>query len=180
MPFVLTISQAQSGNYEVSLWSTMDEAYQEACSGIQEAISWWDVGSAPEDIKDEARKINDFVKTGKYQEAVDYWNDMADNVDSNNPIFYNVEERLVQSKPLPPTIFPDSYFLGEDEEEKDEIVATTIASIEPPYQASQPGATCRGASCSYYSPDAYADKRDGTFVCYQCKLLAKAFGGKVN
>lgn len=41
-------------------------------------------------------------------------------------------------------------------------------SLPTQFIPDKPGAICR--QCNNNSPDAYADKDDGTFVCYGCKL----------
>lgn len=181
--FVLTWSYPYDGEHNVTVWQSHDEAWKAAAGDMQEEISnSWDMSDV--DQATEATHINDLVANGRYKEAVQYFNDCSVNCDNECAMYWHVEDKAINQKANDPSVFLSDFFTAlntdDDEDEDDDIIDAEYEEVEEPYQASTPGATCRGPSCGYHSPDAYADKRDGTFVCYQCKMMSKVFGTTIK
>lgn len=161
---------------KVTCWSSEGDARMSACRNILSDINKnWDLDD--DDQRDSAKSINNLCALGSLKEAISEYNDWNANLDDyESQRFLHVHEEKVQT-------FSGGLCLlhisdPDDEEDEEEDLASNHVEEEA-YQASTPGATCRGP-CGNYNPDAYADKRDGTHVCYQCKMMFQVFGGKVT
>jgi hypothetical protein len=176
MVWIVEWTQPGQNESHVTCYSTEDDALKSACNDMLESLpDAWDLDDA--DGKANARTLNDLVANGSYRAAI---NEYADFESENNNYeygqYWSVYERKVNSFPGLPNLLaladPDQDEEEEEEEDDEEDEET--------YQASSPGATCRGPNCGYVSPDAYADKRDGTYVCYQCKMMSQVFGSTIK
>lgn len=137
----------------ITVWTTEKEAQQQALKEINQKIDdAWDMDDA--DMFSHAEEIEILEGQGKLKEAIDKWNDYQMNFNDEHAEYYNVLGRPVLS--------------GEGE-------PTAVAVTPVAYQASTPGATCRGTH-KEYNPYAYADKPDGTYLCTQCKTFGHIFG----
>ncbi len=175
--WVLNWENSEDGNREITLWETQEAARQQACYEIQNAIeSDWDMED--HDDANQAQLINEAIKSKKYALAIEYWNEHESERDYGQ--FWSVckKDVLALADASTPDIHADDFFIAlcpEEEDEEDEEEDEEVD--DSPYQASIPGATCRGP-CKSYNDMAYADKRDGTYCCYQCKTFAHIFGKK--
>lgn len=179
MVWIITWEKPSEGEHSVTVWTSERSALMQVCTEIQNTIECdWDMEDY--DCASRAKRINDAIACGDYRDAMSLYNDWE--ADSDYGCFYGVCEKasLTQQDAGTPTIFDESFFTAlcpdddgsdEDEEEDEEEVD------ESPYQATVAGATCRGP-CGSYNDMAYADKRDGTYCCYQCKTFAHIFGAK--
>lgn len=171
------------GESEVTLWNTEMLALGAACSEIQNCIyDNWDMTDVTQAA--EAHYINNLISAGQYRDALDYWNSSSVNTDSDGAQYWNVYEKEIYDYTKSPniTIFAPDHFTAlldeededEDEDDDDEEEAPVTAPSPQPYQAIAPGATCR--KCQNPNEHAYADRPDGTYCCYQCKMLSQVFG----
>lgn len=137
----------------ITVWTTQKAAQEQALKEINEKIdNSWDMDDA--DMFNYAEEIEVLEGAGKLKEAIDKWNDYQMSFNDEHAEYYNVLQ-----KPI----------LGGGTAD----ASVTIAS--GPYQASSPGATCRG-SHKEYNPYAHADRADGTYLCTQCKTFGHIFG----
>lgn len=175
MTWVLTWDYPYDGEHNVTLWSTEESAQMQACSEIQEWISSeWDMCDV--DQASTAQSINNFIINRQWQDVISEFNNCDMNTDTDQNQWWAVQEmntHLPSAATIPsawaPTffaaLFPDD---EEDEEEEDE-------DETEPYLATTSGATCRGSHAEY-NEHAFADRRDGTYLCYQCKMFKQVFG----
>jgi hypothetical protein len=184
MVWVIEWNYPSDGESNVTVWDSEKSAAKQACSEIQDRISSeWDM--ADFDMAEEAKQINDYVSAGQYLKAVKYWNSCGANCDSDYAMYWHVREEQTRdlSDASEPQVFDPDYFtalLDEDsEEEEDEDGIPDAEFEEEEYQASVPGATCRGP-CTQHNEYAYANKRDGTYVCHSCKMMSQVFGGVIK
>lgn len=193
MAWLVEWTQPGQSEYRVSVWASEADAYKGACSDMLAHINDdWDL--ADSDTEDQARNINDLVAVGSYGPALSEYSDCESERDYEYSQFWNVVERDEQTHPRAPMLLTFQSHCSncgddcddgcslcddcaeesmEDEDEDDE-------EDDEDYVASVPGAKCRGPNCGNHSPDAYADRRDGTYVCYQCKLMSQVFGGTIK
>jgi hypothetical protein len=156
-----------SGN-NISLWSYKIDAEMSACREMLDNIQInWDLTNQVN--LDQASIINDFIKVQDYSGAIHYWNALQARLTNTSIAMYSVYESIILQNPFGPIPLT----LG------NELPDTSPGVIITPQIKSTPGATCRGP-CKNYSPDAYANKPDGTYVCYSCKLMSNAFGGTIS
>jgi len=172
--YVLEYSCPFDGENNVTIWDNEDDAYKQAANDIQYTIKdRWDMSNETE--RDDAREINEKIKAGAFKSAVIYFNKCDTNdCDSHESWHVSCEDTRVNASD--PQVFADDYFASDDDEEHtcDENCDDWKAQSEDVYQATESGATCRGP-CGGYNEYAYADKRDGTFVCYACKIMSQTF-----
>lgn len=160
------------GEINISCWSTKNEALSQAAFEIMDLINFdWDLSDP--DIETIAREINGFCLNGDYESAVMTFNESQDGL--NSPTYYAVYERPILVGVKKPNLILFADPPDDDEEEEEEAPPTP----RQPYQATTPGATCRGP-CGNYNEHAYADMPNGTFCCYQCKMMSQIFGGSVS
>jgi hypothetical protein len=177
--WVLTYEYVDDGSHTVTVFSTETDAFAQAASEIQDVIAdSWNMNDL--DQADAAKTINGFIAANNYKKAVRYWNDCSENVDSNYPQYWTVSEQDPARTPSLPTIFDASYFtaLLDDEEEEDASTQTPSDGLEDGdgFVTSTPGATCRGTHAEW-NEYATADRRDGTYLCQQCRMFRQVFGG---
>jgi hypothetical protein len=185
MVWVIEWNYPSDGESNVTVWDSEKAAAKQACSEIQDRIqSEWDM--ADYDMASEARQINDYVSAGQYLKAVKYWNNCSTNCDSDYAMFWHVREEQTRdlSDAGDPQIFDPDYFtaLLDEEEEGDgdeDFDDASDSELEEEYTASVPGATCRGP-CGQSNEYAYANKRDGTYVCHSCRMMSQVFGGTIK
>jgi hypothetical protein len=179
MVWVLTWENPSDCETTITTWDNEKAARKQACSEIQDDIqSNWDMSDF--DCAQQAQMINNCIEQGRYDRAMEYYNEW--NGDADYGTFYHVSHKtlLSTSDASDPMVFDEGFFaalLPDDDEEDEEDEEEDEEVDDSPYQASVPGATCRGP-CKSYNDMAYADKRDGTHVCYQCKTFAHIFGKK--
>lgn len=166
--FILFFEDTRCGENNATVWDSERAARQQAVSEILDDVRDWDMDDP--DIEKYAKDINDYASSGDLEGAMDAYNEY--NGESyGGGLFYSVSERvllsLADAAPVTPLLFDDE---SEEEEEDDED------GDDAPFVATTPGATCRGP-CGNYNPDAYADRSDGTHLCYQCKTFSSIFGG---
>lgn len=166
-----------TGESDISVWASQQDALRQACNEVLVDVigSAWDLSDPATLIA--AKHINELVSKGSYEAALDEYHYEQDNACSfsGDEQYWDILERDENTHPKPPTLLTFANGQDDDEDEEDER-DITIREVAI-FVATIPGATCRGP-CKNHSPDAYADKADGTFVCYQCKLMSQAFGGK--
>lgn len=161
--WVLQWSSPDDAN--VSLWQSEQDALIQAASEIQQGIlADWDMNDP--DVHAVAKSIFDNINSGNFRQAIHDWNDAQSELGYDFPSWYSVIKRNILSGPQAvQTIFLGSntpIVTGIDfgTENPDTLPA-------PPMQTA--GATCRGP-CGTYNEYAYADRMDGSFCCYSCKL----------
>lgn len=170
--YILEYSYPFGGNTNISIWDNDIDAYKQAAHDMQYTIKdSWDMTNIYE--RDDAREINDRIKCGRYESAIKYFNNCSSN-DGDRKEYWYVRAENPQTNACDPQIFADDYFASDDDDDCD---CDDKNSIEEVYQATESGATCRGP-CGCYNEYAYADKRDGTFICYACKMMNSMFGDK--
>lgn len=153
----------------ITLFDNEDAALREAAGDVLNAISNWDL--CDPEVLVVAKNIQDLINKDQIFSALIEYNNYESDSD-NDPVYVNVFSETLKSNAKAFHKIDFSEYELEEEDEPDE-------EPEPdnsPYLAARPGATCRGPSCGYQSMDAHADKRDGTFECYQCKLMNGVFG----
>jgi hypothetical protein len=172
MVWIVDWSQPEQFDHKITAWATEADALMQAAHDIMEEVSNWDLSDP--DAEAVARKINDFVSVGDYRQALIAFNDDQSDQGTDTAMYFHVYERpeLIGAQRPNTIIFMDK---DEDDEEEDE---EEEEAPETPYTATVPGATCRGP-CGQRNDYAYADKRDGTYCCYQCKMMAQVFGGSI-
>ncbi|CAB4196708.1 hypothetical protein UFOVP1290_228 [uncultured Caudovirales phage] len=173
--YVLEYSYPYDCANNVTIWDSKDAAYKQAAHDIQYTIrDSWDMTDATE-CKD-AKEINDMIKCGDYEGAVYYFN-RCDSNEGDRYESWSVSDQTVRSNATTPSVFSDDYFESDEDDDdcdSDECDCEDKSKSEEVYQATESGATCRGP-CGGYNEYTYADKRDGTFICYACKMMAEAF-----
>lgn len=174
MVWIVEWTEPNQGEVSVSVWDSEKEARKSACHDILVEIGdAWDLDD--EDIKQTAMDINGAVGSRDYKRAMQLFYDFqCDNSDYEYVQFWQVYERPLKTRADEPALL---MFSDPDEEEEEDEEEELEDEEEEVYQATSPGATCRGP-CGNFSPDAYADQRDGTFCCYQCKMMSQVFGSK--
>lgn len=155
-----------------TVWDIEAHALISACADILDSINNdWSLDD--DEVRERAEAINDQIhsaySTGvnaKYMEAIHLYNEWQSDVDYDYQGFFSVYKRQVQNTPasLNYTVFPDP-----DQDDEDEEEECDEEEEEESFLATVVGTTCRG-SCSNYNPDAYADKPDGTYCCYSCRM----------
>lgn len=175
MVWIVEWTQPNQGECNITAYASEKDALKAACTDLLDEVNTnWDM--ADEDILEVAKEINSHAGMRDYKSALLSYNEFQnDNSDYEYIQFWHVYERnLISSANIPEPalmVFADPDEEEEEDEEEDE------EEEDEAYMATDPGATCRGP-CGNFSPDAYADKQDGTFCCFQCKLMSQAFGGK--
>ncbi len=153
--WILEYNCISDGEVSISLWANEYDALVECLSIIKHKIDIeWDMDNS--DMFTYAEEIDLLQDAGKLRDAIRKWNDYQDDHNSDYAQYYQVYFRPVHGL----------------ESASNAVVNGPAA----PYRASSPGATCRG-HCKEYNEYAYADRRDGTYVCRQCSTFQKIFGG---
>lgn len=170
--YIEEVDNVNDGEKNIFVFDTENAALEEAGSDILNLMSEsWDLYDDSDNQA--ARDIQDDIKAGNYREAISAYNDYESNRNSNYSSYISVYEKLTISGLTARNYINFSDYEPEEDEDEDEDEDESVDSS--PFVASVQGATCRG-SCGNPSTDAYADKRDGTYVCYQCKLFNGVFG----
>lgn len=135
-----------------TVWTTEKAALQQGISEIVKKIdNDWDMDN--EDMSRYTDRIKELRSQGKLREAINEWNEYQNHYNNDRAETY--------------LCFMIEVLSGDDE------VVKTPAPVA--YQASSPGATCRG-SHKEFNPYAYADQPDGSYLCTQCKTFQHIFG----
>jgi hypothetical protein len=158
------------GDETIALFKTEEEAEKQAVSEILIQLSYWDMSDP--DAADLARLINNLASNGDWNEARREWNDS--DVDHN--FYWYVWEAEVQTSADKPYLLSASFLNNVDEDEEEEESSPAPKTQATPFQASTPGAHCRG-SHKEWNEYAYADQPDGTYLCQQCRMFNQVFGG---
>lgn len=153
--WILECNDTNDSEVSISVWSSEKDALVECLSIIKGKIDReWDMDDP--NMLTYAEEIDLLQDAGKFSDAVQKWNDFQDDSNSDYGQYYQVYSRTVHGL---------------------ESVGNVVGGAPTaPYRASTPGATCRG-HCKEYNEYAYADKRDGTYVCRQCSTFQHIFGG---
>lgn len=158
----------------ITIWNDDDEANKAACTDILNTISNdWDLQDPPQ--RATAKFINDLIKKGHFHRAINEWNNCDQNANSYDTQYWYVYEVDILSFPGDVALLDESLFANNDEEEESEASETE----EEEYLATEPGAICRGP-CKQHSEYAYANRRDGTYVCCSCRLMSSVFGNPIT
>lgn len=164
--YIEELDDVDNGEKTVTIFDREDVALAEAGADILTIMrDKWDFTDDSE--RELAESIQLDIQVSNYRAAIDAFNNAEGN--TNCPMYVNVYDKIVSQSASRLKWIDFSEYLPEEEEEEEEE-----EEDDSPYQASFPGATCRGP-CGNPSTDAYADKRDGTFMCYQCKLFSGVF-----
>ena len=179
MVWIVEWSQPGQSEFHASAWLTEADALKSACGEMLISINdHWDLDDA--DALDAAHKVNDLVAAGDYQKALNEYSDYeSERNDYEYSQYWSVSERNVNTHPKPPALLILESLDDEEEYEDEEDDDDEEEDEDEIYQASVPGATCRGP-CKTINEHAYADRIDGTHVCYQCKLMSQVFGGTIK
>jgi hypothetical protein len=174
MVWIVEWTMPNQGDSNVTVYNSEKDALKCACADIiQEIGDSWDLED--EDFLNVAKEVNGYIGVRDYKSALIAFNEFqSDNSDYEGIQFWNVSERHIVTNIREPALM---VFADPDEEEEEDEDEEDEEYEDEAYMATDPGATCRGP-CGNFSPDAYADKQDGTFHCFQCKLMSQAFGGK--
>ncbi len=180
MVWVIEWSYPYDSESNVTAWASEKDAQKQACSEILDRIqNEWNLGD--QEYATEAKAINDMVGNGEFKRAIRYWNDCSLNCDSDYAMYWRVRELDEQDYSGNVTLIDESLFTGllDEEESEEEEDEEESSDEEEEYQASTPGATCRGP-CAQHNEYAYANKRDGTHVCHSCRMMSQVFGGTIK
>lgn len=139
----------------ITLWASERLALENAASEIENKIK--DRAPADQDAIDDLEKIVDTLQARQWRQAIDLWNDWENNFNEDYQEYYSV------------------FSLDIHDPNNELSSSTPTIQGNTSYKATTPGAVCRG-QCKCYSPDAYADRPDGTYVCRQCKIFQGIFG----
>lgn len=165
--YIEEIDQVSDGEIVKTIFDREDIALAEAGSDILNLMrDNWDLSD--DDLREHACEIQDFIRASSYRDAIAEYNYHEERRTRDYPVFVAVRSEVVKQYAMQHSFIDFSEYEEEEEEEEDE--PTSFA----PFVATSPGATCRGP-CGNPSNDAYADRSDGTFVCYQCKLFGGVF-----
>ena len=170
MAWIVEYEYPEDGEHSTQTFSTREDAYRYALVQAEDRIQdSWNLEPG-EDDREKAIDFNDRINAGDYKQALYIYNDVES--DRDYGMFYYVSESIPQDfgtvpsgVDIPPEEEDDDDYDDDDADEED----------DEPYLASDVGANCRGP-CGNYYPDAYADRRDGTIECYQCRSLKSIFG----
>lgn len=161
-------SQPGQCDMNVTVWGNRDSALVAACADMMaDIIDNWDRSDSETNLM--ALAISDECASCNWDLALAMYNDWESDGDPEFAEHYRVYERPTNTT-LPPVR------LLRDLASKPIASTSNVVNATPvPFKAIKPGATCRGP-CKQVSTDAYADRSDGTFCCYQCKYMSQAFG----
>lgn len=125
------------------------------------------------DVATFVKKINDMVKFGNFKGAFDIW---LNDGELFSELCWNVSSEMVfaEDEIDNPIVFDDNSF-----EVLKEVIEEVKIEDSGEFVATDPGATCRGP-CGNYNEYAYANKRDNTYICQQCKMMSQVFGGALT
>ena len=164
MLYVLIFEDTDNGETYTSLWDDGDAALRQAVSEILADVNdSWDLDDS--EVLALAKEMNDYAMNGDLPKVMELWNE---DQNGRGGRYWSVQEKdICTAADASPIVFLS--FTDEDEED-DEEVEEEEEGDSAPYLATTQGATCRGP-CKNVSQDAYADRRDGTYCCWQCKLM---------
>lgn len=172
---IITLNTTYDDNSSnTTLFDDEVAAYKEACFKIQDSIrrNW---NMKDKECASKAYQINLLVKAKNYSDAVRLWNNADENGQYNDHIDYCVipKQTYSESDINDPMIFNDSHFvaLGLNSGANSATSISYTNPVKEPYKATVAGAKCRGDH-GEYNPHAYADKSDGTYMSYQCKMFS--------
>jgi len=173
MVWIVELDRPGQCEVDIFVWDTERNALYAAAADILDCVRDWDLSDY--DAHERATDINNAVACGDYRNAIQLYNDWESEQNQEYSQYFSVYERDIQTSRITPTLMliPDLDSEEEEDEEDDDC-----EEENEPFEAAHPGATCRGP-CNNYNPDAYADKYDGTYCCYQCRMLSQVFGGKI-
>lgn len=162
---VWIVEWTQPGQHasNVTLWPSEQEALASACSDIMADIKEnWDLGDG--ETNDMAVRISDECAAMNFREAISLYNDW----ESEGYNFEWMQQYSVYEREIHTTVPPIQLLKP--------LGTTTIPAppSSPPFVPTSEGATCRGP-CKSYNEYASADSPDGTYCCYQCKMMGQVF-----
>lgn len=158
----------------VTVWPSETDAHKAACRDILNEIrDYWDLQAPMQ--RDTAKLINDLIKKGHFRRAISEWNDCDLNCNSGDDQYWYVYEVDARAFVGDIGLLDESLFANDDEEED----SSDSDDEEEEYLATEPGAICRGP-CKQHSVYAYANRRDGTYVCCSCRLMSQVFGNPIT
>ncbi len=163
--WIMEWSQPGQCEVKVTVWGNREYALVAACADMMvDIIDNWDRTDSETNLM--ALAISDECSLSNWDLALAMYNDWESEGDAEFSEHYRVYERPT-STALPPVRLLRNPPV--------QNIAPAPVTQPSPFKAMAPGATCRGP-CKQVSTDAYADRSDGTFCCYQCKLMSQAFG----
>jgi hypothetical protein len=170
MTYIVECSCPDEYEYTVTLFVSEKDALSQACFDMMNVLTDH-LNLSEEQDYEAAEEINGLIDSGDYRGALRVWND------AQTTIYWHVYEKpCIIGAQKPNSILLGPFQSDEDEEDEKEVEAVPPTSPSA-FMATTPGATCRGP-CGNHNPDAYADRSDGTHVCYQCKYMSQVFGSK--
>ena len=149
---------------QTTYWDDYVIAKQHICALIVDRINDnWDLTCAA-DVK-LAEEIENLIKSGMPSAAINLWNSIP-----NQTINWTIEEITIYNGMVGNTISKINFPIIKSTEDN-----TSSENIQTElFVAADPGATCR--TCQQYSEYSYADRKDMTYLCHQCKTFQYIFG----
>ena len=151
--WVLEWSYPYDNEHNVTLWTTQSEAQEQALKEIIDVIAN-DFDMDDVHASSCADDIDDMMRRGQRDEAIQRWNDFQMEYRDDQAQYYYVSKKEV---------------LGAGAKASPSGGASFIATSN--------GATCRGP-CGQFNEYAQADRADGTHICRQCSTFQHIFGTK--
>jgi hypothetical protein len=114
--WILEVDIPNEYDTSISIWDSEDEALKQACSEIQEEIMMrFDLPNMSANDRDVAKDINEHVAAGRWERAIECWNESDINRYAKSPIYWTVRSQRIRfraSEPLvrPVTDFDDSEY----------------------------------------------------------------------
>ena len=170
--WVIEWSQPCQQEFSSTVWDSKENALQSICAEILINITNdWDLSDSNSLFN--AKEINMLIATNQYYRAMNCYNDFESDSESEYRNQYSISKQNINDLAKTPCLLS---FSDEDEDSADEDEGNVDDADfeEVPYLSTIPGANCRGP-CGIHSEYAYADHKDGTHVCYQCKMKALKF-----
>lgn len=129
---VWIVEWTQPGQSEsnITVWDTEENARQSACADIMSALPDWNLSD--DETKETAEKINTFVGSCNYKDAISEYNDFQSNSNDYEYVdYYHVYPRTPLTAPQVPALMcfdpPD-----EDDDIEDAEFEEVVKSIECP------------------------------------------------
>ena len=166
--YTLTYQDYNSGDRNVTVWSDELSAQKQAVVELLDYISdTWTL--TDQETRDVAVRINDLAKQGAYISAMEEYERWELNkAHGPDGISWSIESTDLNSQfNVTPMTFID-FTPPADEEEDKSYWNPNLVNPPGAYQPTTCGATCRG-TCTAWNEYAWADRADGTYVCYSCK-----------
>lgn len=169
--YIVEVDDVDNGEKSIQTFDTHAVALAQAGIEMIEAMRCWDLDD--EGDRGTAIIVQNLITAGDIMGAFPIFNDWACN--SNSPVYIFLRQETVKSSVRGKHRWIDFSQYGDGDDEFNVPATLSVVASNTPFVATSPGATCRGP-CGNPSLDAYADRQDGTFLCFQCKLMKQAFG----